>query len=334
MFIALTALFMSTFSGNAGSKDQVFQITSDMLAFIKRHVELDAGPYRKIQQLQSALLDDRGAHIQYRYRATTPPDVTLSEGVADCVAFSWLFVTLARELGLDARFQEITGDGGLRRLAGYRLQTIHLNAVVMVGSRPVEVDFPRFEGMTGVTRTLIGDRKALAHYHNNIGVDMLLENRLQEAGEALLLGSQLAPEFAGCLANLGVYYRRSGEYEKARDVYFKALDLEPRSPVVRTNLAHLLFQQGQTLEAEEMYAQMGKSKFQNPFYHYNLGKQELAEGNLDRAEKRFKRAVKMLPEIAEFHHALTAVSLRRENLNADSSAGLVVAAGGQEGQEP
>lgn len=333
MLTLLASMFITAFSGSAGSNEDLFRVDQGMKRFIRQHVDPEAGSYRKIQQLKDALFKDSGAALNYAYRATTTPQVTLSSGVADCVAFSFLYVTLARELGLDARFQEVRGDTNWRKMGRFAVQTMHLNVVVYVGHRTVEVDFPRFESMRGVTRSVITDQRAIAHFHNNLGVDALVANRNQDAGYHLKLASKLAPDFAGCLANLGVYLRRVGEFDLAREAYMQARELEPSSAVVSANLAHLLFHQGQPDRAEEIYASVSRSKFQNPFYHYNQGKLALENGDFDKAEKRFLKAAKMLPEISGFHRALQVVDLRRRASEQDSNrsnSGLVVAAGNRE----
>ncbi len=331
MFIAWFSVLFA-FSGNAENRIDLLNVDDELKAFVSRHVDAEAGSYRKIQQLKDALFSNRGAALEYAYRATTRPSATVRKGVADCVSFSFLFVALAREIGLDAVFQEVRGDAGWRQMGRFGMQTIHLNVLVLVDSREIVVDFPRFESMKSASKHQISDLRAMAHFYNNLGVDAIMANQLDQAGGYLELAADLAPDFAGCLANLGVYYKRTGRIADAQQAYMQALEFDPNSAVVSANLAQLLFHQGLTVEAENIYASVGKSKFQNPFYHYNRGKDALDSGDLDKARKRFRKAVKMLPEISGFHKALAVVDLRKRaidqgvNLN-EKASGLIVVAG-------
>jgi tetratricopeptide (TPR) repeat protein len=111
----------------------------------------------------------------------------------------------------------------------------------------------------------IGDRRGQALCHNNIGIILSNAGRWVDAQREFTTASQLgraagAPDVWGLAAlNLGVAFLKSGDYDRARDLFGEALALfaavknsEPQL-IALYNLAHLDRERGEFTSAAELY---------------------------------------------------------------------------------
>jgi len=74
----------------------------------------------------------------------------------------------------------------------------------------------------------------------------------QENQQARVLGEDLIQEFpssTGLLLNLGVAYKRLGQFSEAKACYFKSLKIKPNDPAMCANLGNLLIESGEVADA-------------------------------------------------------------------------------------
>ena len=93
----------------------------------------------------------------------------------------------------------------------------------------------------------------------------------------------VTPNFDSAWVNLGILYRLSEYFPQAEKVYQHALIIEPESLTTLENLAYLYTFTGRSEEAKKILEKVEAQRNNNPYYHVNLGEQEM-EQNI-----RFKR---------------------------------------------
>ncbi len=81
------------------------------------------------------------------------------------------------------------------------------------------------------------------------------------------------------------------------------MSLDPSLLSAPENLARLYFLQGRTAEAEEFFAKVYRSKRHNPYHQYNKALLLLEAGQITQAEKRLRRAIRLMPTEKQFHLA-------------------------------
>jgi len=201
----------------------------------------------RLARLQSALFADDA--FDYESRSTLTAREAYERRSGNCVAFTNLFIALARSLGIPAQPALVLSRKGTEPDGDLTLVTHHVIAVYHHGDRWALYDF--YLSRLGPAERFrpIDDLWATAIYINNLAIDALRSGRLEQARERIEQAIRLAPGYAPLYSNLGVVLRRQGDRYAALDAYLTALQLEPGSDTVRHNLFGLFIDHG--LEASE-----------------------------------------------------------------------------------
>jgi len=113
--------------------------------------------------------------------------------------------------------------------------------------------------------------------------------------------------------NLGDYYGRRGDFEKAIEEFKRAIELNPNYAGAYHNLANAYRHVGETDWAIENYqkaAELNPNLWQS---HQNLAVSYFDRGQLDLAEENMKKAIEVNPENANLYLNLGIVYLRMED---------------------
>jgi tetratricopeptide (TPR) repeat protein len=204
------------------------------------------GPFDRLRALHAALTEPAPGAIAEITAPTPTATEAFRDRRADCVGFALLLVSMAREVGVDARFvltpaaAEIDDEGSLR------VRTLHL--AVLLADRVFDLGG---EGrlQPGVQHA-IADRTALALYHSNQGVQALAADRVGRAVELLWKSIQLDPSVDSSWTNLGVALRRAGDAAGAILAHQMALRIDPDDEAARRNLGVALLA-GSAAEARD-----------------------------------------------------------------------------------
>ncbi len=94
-------------------------------------------------------------------------------------------------------------------------------------------------------------------------------------------------------AALGLVRIRGGNREEARKAFDTALLADPGHYRVKTNLANLTLEAGQTDEAIRMYEEVLKLNPEYPLAHHNLGAAYRKKGQIDKSVYHIKRGQRL-----------------------------------------
>jgi tetratricopeptide (TPR) repeat protein len=104
--------------------------------------------------------------------------------------------------------------------------------------------------------------------------------------------------------NLGQWYFREGQPDKALTHYRASLEIEPGNPTLRVNLSQLYWSRGQRDEAMTQLREALRLDPESAQAHHNLGVAYTLQGDVDRAIEHFRQALRSVPDYLEAHEKL------------------------------
>jgi Flp pilus assembly protein TadD len=289
--------------------EEPLRVSDEMKQFLDVKIGRGADSLERLQTLVQTVFRDNQLKFSYEPQTRTAAD-TFSKKSGNCVSFTFLFIAMARQLGLDARFREVdiapiwTQVGDLVSLSG------HVNVAVFIEGRGYSVDlFPQVNRIELGGR-VVSDERALAHFYSNRGVEHLAAGRpeLAIAYFRKALGSD--PTMASAWTNLGVALTRTGDFQEAESSHQRALQTEPGDLVAISNLAALYERVGRTHDAQRYQEKARKLQEKNPYYHFSLGLKSYMAGQYREAVVEYRAALKIRPKEHYFHMALAKAYMR------------------------
>jgi tetratricopeptide (TPR) repeat protein len=277
-----------------------YRLSADMKKWLVEHVPKALPNHEdRIVYLSRSLFQSPDFQIEYIRGYTGTAMEVFETHQANCLAFTLLFIGMARELGVPAYFLEVRDSENYRKEGDLIVVSDH----VAVGYGPSHdlriIDFGAREDAPYRRITLIDDYRAIAMFYSNRGAEELRSGRFDEALDWLRSAVAIDPEYAGSWVNLGVAHRRSGDIENAEIAYRTALELDLNSTSALQNLAALLHFKGQEEEALDLLALADKASNRNPFTYLTLGDLHMRHGRMAEAGRFYRKAIKRQGENAE-----------------------------------
>ncbi len=140
--------------------------------------------------------------------------------------------------------------------------------------------------------------------HNNLGVALDREGRLQEALAEYRQALAIWQDYADARSNVGYALARLSRPEEALEALDRALASDPRHADAHRRRAAVLRELDCPREAEEALAAASLWSRDDSWTHNLLGAAWAAAGRLDRAREHFQRALDLAPWRAETHNNL------------------------------
>ena len=264
---------------------------------------------RKLENLQRFLFDGDRFYFDYEARNTLTAAEAFERGGGNCVSFTNMFIAMGRSLGIPVQAALAYGPGETERVEDLVVVDSHVVAAYRHSKGRAIYDFERNRETALVGYRLLDDYWLMAIYLNNHAVELILEDRFDEAMVFLRDALVLAPGFVDAYNNIGVTQRRLGNTEKALDAYLLALRLDPDNSSIRNNLKPLF-----KIMSDERAANRGDvepSEFESLM---SEGDTELSHGAVVTARKLYKRARGVEPDRPEPYVALARAQLYRGQL--------------------
>lgn len=270
----------------------VLAVNRDMLEFLDRHVNRHHGRTLKLHELLYAIITEGSFGLEYDERTRTAQE-TFAARRGNCLSFTNMFVAMAREVGINATYQEIDIPPNWTHEGDIYMLTRHVNVIVDMGGNIVkEVDFNIDDFQSSYNRKIISDARALAHYYSNIGAEFLQQDKPLEALRFFRKAATGDESFAPVWSNLGALYSRAGHFDYAEAAYLQALRLNPEELVAMSNLGQLYQFQGKTELADRYFARSNQHRMQNPYYRYHLARKAFLGKDYEAAIKHLKYSLR------------------------------------------
>ncbi len=287
-----------------------FALNDEMVSWVAANVA-GGERERRLDRLVEAVGDPSLLGVEYETGRTASAVEVFENRTANCLAFTHMFVGMARELGLDAYFVEVSRDGDVVKDGDLVVVSDHVAAAWGPMSARRIVDFGQRRDARVSRVRPISDLRATALHYSNRGAEAVRSEALDDAVSWLRDAVAIDPELVSAWVNLGVALRRSGLADEAEQSYRQALLIEPRASSAALNLAVVLRLQGRQQEADELLLLVDADDRPNPFAYLELGDLSLRHGRLEEAERFYSRARRFDTEKAESVAALGEVRLRQ-----------------------
>jgi Flp pilus assembly protein TadD len=277
-----------------------YRLSADMKKWLTDHVPKALPNHEdRIVYLSRSLFQSEDFEIRYVRGYTGTAMEVFETGQANCLAFTLLFIGMARELGVPAYFLEVRDSENYRKEGDLIVVSDH----VAVGYGPTHdlriIDFGAREDAAYRRITVIDDYRAIAMFYSNRGAEELRSGNYDQALDWLRAAVAIDPEYAGSWVNLGVALRRSGDFDNAEISYRTALEVDLHSTSALQNLAALLHYRGNEEEAIDLLALADRASNRNPFTYITLGDLNMRHGRMDEAGRFYRKALRRQGENAE-----------------------------------
>lgn len=283
-----------------------YALDAEMRAWVRERIPPGLPSERKLERLVEALLAPDELELRYVWGYTGTAAEVFARREANCLAFTNLFVAMARELGVPVYFLAVESEATYRHADEIDLIVVsdHVAVGYGAGNTIRLYDFSANERSELDRVYRISDLTALAMFHSNRGAEALQAGRLGEARRWLRTAVDLDPGLAGAWVNLGVARRRTGDLAGAEEAYRRVLEIDPRIYSAYQNLASLLRLAGRDEEARNLEQALKRSPSKNPYTFLALGDVSLRSGRLEEARRFYRRAASLARRDAETYAAL------------------------------
>ncbi len=266
----------------------------------------------KVRALVDAITSLAGFSITYDWLSNKTAKEVFRQGKGNCLAYTNLFVGMARSVGVDAVYADVMFTERVTREAEIVVKSTHITSAVTLGSGLTLIDFTRTPERKYTAFRPIDDLEAIANFYNNQGflygyftekgdVDFdPLEKELQMYRLAL----EILPTFDRARNNLGVALRRRGKVDEAIEQYKLAIKEHPKYVEAHSNLATAYMHQGRTEEALAEYRIAAQNAGNDGYVHERLGVTFLRLNRYQEAIKEFRKALSQEPDLADAHYHL------------------------------
>jgi Flp pilus assembly protein TadD len=297
----------------------IFAVSPEMRAYLNSRVAEEAKQHGEARGLVEALFRDRRLKIDYDGEFTRNAAQTFEARAGNCLSLAIVTGAMAREMGLDVRYQSVRTsehwerDGDLLELVG------HVNVTVGVPVPPVRswglnadrwtVDFLPPAQMKGLETRPISEARVTAMFMNNRAAEALAHQRTDDAYWWIRSGVAADPSFSALYNTLGVTYLRKGLLARAESALRYALSIAPDSAESWNNLAVVLRRDGRSEQAAAVEREHPRTRAAELATAIDGGMRANASGDYDRALALFNRALRTSSDSHQIHYLLAVTYL-------------------------
>ena len=281
-----------------------FGLTDEMRSWARDVAPLTLSHLKRLEQLRNRLLDPNAMHLEYQWGYTGTAIEVFEQRRANCLAFTNLFVGLAREVGVPVYFISVLDAETYRKFDDLVVVSDHIAVGYGEHSNRKILDFSDREDIDYRYVQKLPDLTAIAMFHSNRGAEALQQGRVSDSIHWLQLAVAIDPDLANAWVNLGVALRRGGDFAGAEHAYKRSLELNPRIFSAYQNLAALLRIQDREEEALGFEQALAQASSRNPYTYLTLGDISFHSGRMEEAQRFYRRAVNLNKKDAESIAAL------------------------------
>ena len=291
------------------SPEQVMAIPDELrAAFHREVVDATSFPEARLQRLVSFVYADSGLGVEYKADATHTVAESFASREVNCLSSTLLIVALAREAGLVADGQQVERILTWGASGATVIQSKHVNAVVKVADkRDFVVDIDGEDLVIRDAPDPMSDSHLLALFYGNRAMELLLENRLDEADAWLAAAFRQKSDDAGLLNNAGVLSLRRGDTKTAERYFLQAVERNDVELSALSNLVALYRRLGNGGREAYWRGRADEILRQDPYYQFTLGRQHERAGDYDAAEKQYRRAIRLNRNEPRFRYGMARV---------------------------
>jgi len=287
--------------------DGILVPNDEMRDYVASKVEGDPQARSRLRKLIRGMIEDGLLTLDYDPNLTSTAIETFQSRQGNCLSFSILFASLAREADLDVTFQMVDIPPSFRADGEMILLNNHINVLVKgIRSdvnflRDYVVDFNTAEYNGNYDTTKVTDNYAIALYYSNVAIESMQAGNSKNAFRYLKKGIETDPAIAGLWVNLGALYSRHEHYDMAEQSYQQALSIQPSHKSALVNLASTLHYLGREEESEYYLKRVAYYRDHNPYYHYFRAQTAYQQNELEDALAYLAKAIRLKRDEHQFY---------------------------------
>lgn len=293
--LAGTALGLGPDPPAIPSNEDVMALSDEMREFLDTHIGRRAGDQIKLRQLFNAVFNREAFGLAYDETTRTAAG-TFAAKQGNCLSFTFMFVVLARGVGLQASFQEVDIPPEWTFDQNTFILNRHINIHVDfdVGTIPAKtVDFDIADFRADYDMDIVSDQRARAHFFNNLGAQHMQQGETAAAFYAFRKAiAENDVSFAPAWVSLGALYSRMGIDHHAEAAFLKALEIDKSDLTAMSNLTVLYNRRGEPELAESYRKKVRTHRRRNPYYRFQLARMAYHVEDYDLAIGHLKYAMR------------------------------------------
>jgi len=220
---------------------QLLALSPEMKAFVDA-IDPSLSPNQRFRRILRTLKLER-FELEYDLDTTATAAEAFALRRGNCISFAALVVALAREVGLEAHFNQVHAPMERRATTNGRGQLLvqdilHINAEVSFGWTTRVFEF-NFERPLPYRHEVLTDAVVQSLYLNNRALELVKAEQLEKALTLLEEALILTPDASLLWNSLGYVHRKSGNLELAELSYTQALALDDGNRAAENNLRRL-----------------------------------------------------------------------------------------------
>ena len=302
---------------SAEMRDQIvipFEIDDEIRQLAENITRGMSDGRQKVRAIVEAIIGLDGFSISYDSLSNKTAMEVFRQGKGNCLAYSNLFVGMARHVGLEAVYVDVVSFERHTREAEVIVNTDHVTGGIVRGPDVNVIDFTRTPEREYIGFEVIDDLEAIANYYNNQGFlygyftevegTELDFDPMEEEMKMYRLALEVLPTFHRARNNLGVGLRRRGRVQEAIEQYNMAIEVDPGFSEAHANLGAAYYALGRIDDAVEELQIASRQSGSNGYFHHHLGVAQYSLERYEEAIKEFKRALSKEPEMASARYYL------------------------------
>jgi tetratricopeptide (TPR) repeat protein len=288
-----------------------FKINESIKIYARRLVKDINFENYKIDALIRGIIRPEKLNIKYNEsKSLTAIDVFV-EGEANCIAYTNLFIGMAREVGLKAQYVDVTQVSRLKKEGEVVINSGHICAGVDVNGKFTLVDFAEQPRIGYRIYKVIDDLEAIANFANSLGVIKSFEipkgygaDKYNEDMQQYIRAIKIKPSFAKAYNNLGIAYQRRRKYNLAIENYKKAIQLDSKLAAAHSNLGNAYYITGEYEKAIKSFKKAISLKGNNPYTRYDIALTYYYNKEYKNALHELEKAIDLEKNYAEAYNLL------------------------------
>jgi tetratricopeptide (TPR) repeat protein len=291
---------------------EIFAASQAMRDYVRHEIAALIESKGRQQGLVDALYSSNKLKLQYDAEKTRNASEAFDARSGNCLSLVVMTATLAKELGLQVRYQRVFTDDAWSRVGDLQFASGHVNLTLGRRNndpRPLStaaernaltIDFIPPPPDKAVRAYSIPEETVVAMFMNNRAAEALAAGRIDDAYWWTRAAIRHDPEFLAAFNTLGVIYNRHGNAADSRRVLAYVLEREPSNVVSLSNLAIVMRGEGRAEEAQALTQRLAKLQPNPPFHFYDQGRAAMRTGDYAAARDFFVREVERDPNYHEF----------------------------------
>jgi Flp pilus assembly protein TadD len=273
-----------------------FKLDPEIKAKVEDVVGLRGEAFERMHRLRDYLSSSRELAFTYKPTTYNANEAYRARG-GDCMAYTLLFVALARDLGLPVHVVHVTEVKNYYERGGWFFVSSHVAVGFSSGANATVIDLSKEVKQYDLAMyEPIDDSAATALFYNNVAVDHMMQGDLKGAEKMLTFLHRREPSVVELTNNLGVLLNREHRYQESLTLLEQGLARNPTYEPFFTNAIHAARQAGQTAAVADLEARGQRIAETDPFFLFARGVTAFEHEEFSIAARELERAADAKPD--------------------------------------